>query len=235
MKAEANFDTHNINKIKSQSVSRDSISRNSKLSQTKVPDIIQDLSTERNLISSVIVNQIAQNLIQNAILISTKLRDIASKGILTGELDQADLDDTLSGMKTSMEYLKNESTDIMQSVEKNMRAFNFIPSVPDLQVRTEMDIRKEINFISDFMNSAGTDQSPGLKSIDNIRDSLLYKESVVKEFLSDTVKKLNLNVEKTENFQLSQPDDIIKFINIHSDSALSSQGNIKREAVMRLL
>ncbi len=235
MKVEINIARIPVNIATSRSVNPNKNETNHKTSNPpKSTNSTEALQKKRALIEAVVLTQIAQSFFQKAILVSTRLKEIALQGITSGKMNSTEIASALSGIRSSLK-------DIMEGFESevSLPVQDFIKIYQFTSVKTDIpEINKELNLLSSITgNLSNAVESSGLKRIDRINSSLINKESA----LIDSYKQLidgNIESGRFESFtnadfpKLSAniSDHIVK----HPESSLGIQGNLNYKTAKRL-
>ncbi len=199
----------------------------------KSSQTLQNLSQKRTLVDAVIINQIAQDFFQKAVLISSKLKSLASEAFTTGKLKEPELNDTLKDI-SSLNKIQEGFTSTRTVVHNaNLNHVGVITEVPKFQ--TKEDIKSLEEFANDL--SSG---NVNLKKIDRINENLTNKASAVDNSFNQLVNELSFqgSIAAKNSSVIKYPElaqDTVSQIAKYPQTALKSQGNLNYEVVKNLL
>lgn len=171
---------------------------------------------EKAIVDALIIAQSSRELLQKAIIISSKLKSIASDTLLSGHVDIDELNNQISGIQDSIihygEKLEIPVTELDNSSNNNLN----------------LSIKKDIDDLAHQANNIFTDKSVTLKDIDQITDHFkLYLKDYEKQireypFISDHSNLINYS---EINYHLLN-NDTVDYIKKYPEKSLLIQGNV---------
>jgi hypothetical protein len=231
MKININIDAVSSGKISGQSINTGPKNiEKPDLSREKSSATLQNLAQKKTFVDAVIITQIAQDFFQKAILISSKLKSLASEALTTGKLKEHELNDTLKDIST-LNNIQDGFTAV-SSVQNNanLNRVGVINQVPQIQ----MD---DINSLRQFANELSS-RNIDLKKIDRISENLTNKASAADKSFKQLISKLSVHGSMTAESVVKYPElsqNTVSQIAKYPENAIKSQGNINYEAVKNLL
>lgn len=186
----------------------------------------QNFSKNRTLVDAVIINQIAQDFFQKAVIISSKLKSIATDAITYGKIKEPELNDTLKDISALNNIQEGFSTVVRAQNSTNMNRIGVITETPQIN---------EVNSLKEFANTISSGNVE-VKMIDRINEDLTKKASDVDNLYNQLISQLP---------DAGRGSSAVKFpelaqgtagqITEYPQAALKSQGNINIDIVKNLL
>jgi hypothetical protein len=192
---------------------------------------LQNLSQKRSFVDAVIITQIAQDFFQKAILISSKLKNLAAETLTTGKIKETELNDTLQGISSLNKIQDGFAAASTVQNNANLNHVGVIIQIPQIQMKEDIDSLKE--FANDL--TAG---NINLKKIDRINENLSNKASAAGNSFKQFITKLSVPESIVADSVVKFPElsqNTVSQIAKYPQAALISQGNINYEAVKNLL
>ncbi len=190
----------------------------------------------RNLIDAISISLIAQSLIQKAITISSRLRNISQEALITGKIDTLEYDRSISDINASLRGIDNIYTSPI------LRAYSDIRTGDTNRVNVNNkvpDIRNEIDFLINLTSKRGIPEKNDIERIDRTINSLkeVIEKIDIPPFMEMRKYSYKLtNYDNSMNARDSQK--IIKKVGSqilnNPEMALVAQGNIHKASVANL-
>jgi hypothetical protein len=204
----------------------------------KPSQTLQNLSQKRTLVDAVIITQIAQDFFQKAVLISSKLKSLASDAINSGKIKGPELNDTLKDISSLNKIQDGFAATITVQSDTNLNRVGVISEMPQIQT---MQTKEDINSLNEFANDLSSG-NVNLKKIDRINENLTNKASAADRSFNQLISKFPIpdNIVKTNGgssvVKYSEvAQNTVSQIEKYPQAALKSQGNINFEVVKNLL
>jgi hypothetical protein len=190
----------------------------------------------RNLIDAISISLVAQSLIQKAITVSSRLRNISQEALITGKMDTQEYEISLSDINTSLREIDNIYTspilraysDIRTGVTSRVNVNNKLP-----------DIRNEIDFLINLTSKGGILEKNNIEKIDRTINSL--KEVIEKTDIPPFMEMGKIPFELTDyenSMNARESQKTIKKVGSqiinNPEMALVAQGNIHTASVENL-
>ncbi len=232
MKINMNIDTAASGKTQNQTISAGP--RNTgktEFSHERSSAVLHNISQKKTFIDAVIIAQIAQDFFQKALLISSKLKNLASEALTTGKIKEPELNDTLTNI-SALNNIRDGFT-AASAVQNNANTsrVGIIAQVPQLQMK------EDVNSLKEFANDLSTGNID-LKKIDSINENLTNKASAADNSFNQLIDKLSVPENLIADSDVKYPElgqytasQIAKY----PENAIKSQGNINYEAVKNLI
>ncbi len=216
-----------------QTIKRDAVSGTANTAQS-IANTVQNISNARALIDAMVISQIAQNLMNRAIEISSKLRDIARGAIASGRVNDKELQDAISDTKTSFSKIQEtftapvipEKTAAAGNIQKEA---NIIIELPGMQ--------KERELLAEFEAGVAGGKKPGgndIEKIDIILNNLQNGSRLINNSYEQIAKTFgfagNDNIDYS-NLISNAAEGIVK----RPEAAIISQGNVNPDNAKILL
>ena len=176
------------------------------------------LQQERTLADALAIAQISQSLIQKAIVVSGRLKNIASEALFAGKVDVNELSNVISDMNTA--FMKETGAAISQTT------FNPVtPPVPRID--------EEVNALTKFAQNMKQGGEIRMQDIAAVLDSLNNKSAAAKNSVHEIKSSLG-NVlsgypKSVEADYGTLAGTTANAILSNTDQALAAQGNIRRD------
>jgi hypothetical protein len=190
----------------------------------------------RNLIDAISISLIAQSLIQKAITISSRLRNISQEALITGKIDTPEYDRSISDINASLRGIDNIYTSPI------LRAYSDIRTGDTKRVNVNSklpDIRNEIDFLINLTSKRGILEKNEIEKIDRTINSL--KEVMEKIDIPPFMEMRQISYKLTDydnSMNARDSQKIIKKVGSqilnNPEMALAAQGNIHAASVANL-
>lgn len=199
--------------------------------QGTIAQSVQNLSKSRAVIDALIVSQMAGSFLNDAIRISTRLKNLASEAITTGKIRGAELTEALAGIKSSLKEIQKGFT-IPPAYQVPVNIAGVKVELPQIKIDEDINL---LNKFADDTSSGGIN----LKKIDRINESLINKSSILYNTIRQLTDALSvpgntLQISSGEKYT-SMVKDVAGEIIKNPQAALKSQWNINSELVKNLL
>jgi hypothetical protein len=195
---------------------------------------IQNVSNAKALIDAMVISQIAQNLINRAIEISSKLRDIARNAVASGKINNKELEIALSDTKSSFNKLQEPFS--APVISESTANFTNISKEHNINIELPQ-LKKETALLKEFEAGLSNGKKPDnndIEKIDIILNNLQNGNQLIDKLYHQIEKSFEIIGGHNKNYV-----DIIlntsNRITNKPDIALISQGNIKPETAKILL
>jgi hypothetical protein len=190
---------------------------------------LQNLSQKRTFVDAIIITQIAQDFFQKALLISSKLKSLASEALTSGKIKEPELNDTLKDISSLNKIQDGFAAASTVQNNANLSHIGVITQVPQ--------IKEDINSLNEFADdlSAG---NVNLKKIDRINENLTNKAFATDTSFNQLINKLSVPESVVADSVVKYPElsqNTVNQIAKYPQAALKSQGNINYESVKHLL
>jgi hypothetical protein len=193
-------------------------------SDAHIRSVINRLSQEKSLRDALSITQMSQNLIHKAIMISSKLRGIASEAISTGRIDANEVSAIISDMNSSIKFFGESIAGPAQSVGV---------------IRSEINgLDKDLGAVRDGAVNLAGGYPPDEKALGITMGSLNERISVLNQ-REESIKRDLIDLYSQESAEQAAPKNILKSvisgIEARPSEAMSLQGNISPDNARRRL
>ncbi|MBN2039112.1 MAG: hypothetical protein JW864_03665 [Spirochaetes bacterium] len=141
---------------------------------------VQNISNSKAYIDAVAISQMAWSFFQTAYLISSSLRKIANDAVLTGSIDQDELNKAMTGINASLSGLQEEGPAVLNALQQNnISAFGF--------TRADIDVPEaaaDLVSLEEAASVLSAGEKPDLKRIDRINDNFFNNGSKLNDFVN---------------------------------------------------
>ncbi len=205
-----NSNKNSINSAKSRIVNQD-------LQQS----IGKRLNMEHSLADALTIAQVSSNIVQKAMVVSSRLRNIAAQALVSGRVDVTALQETVSQIPEDL----NRFSDTFQKPPQ-------VPAEMKAVSREVMEIPGAINNIRDIAENLNAGNIPEGETFNEIDRSLQGRDTALKE-VANTFKRDILQVTGVDirEIQPEMPEQVSAAITGAPKTALAAQGNIIAETV----
>ncbi len=192
--------------------------------------ILDKISSSRTLIDAMIISQMAKNIMNKAFQISSKLRDVAMDALNSGKIKGQDLKEALSDTRTSFNKMQESFVPVL--TDSGSIDFTYIKEQTEVDIELP-ELKKAVIRLNDFEEDIKQGNNPDLKKIEKIIESINGRMSIYDNAIDKIA--LSMKVEGTDiNDYTNLLNMTIEQITTGSEAALVSQGNLNRDAAIKL-
>ncbi len=193
-----------------------------------VKSITERLSIERSLGDALNIAQMSQNVIQKAISISLRLRNIATGAIVTGSINTQALNETLTDIRSTMSAYGEQVPNPVQPA-----------AAPSVKIIEMPDIRNALASVRDIagdIDKGEYNQNKRLEAAHRNLSELLTDYRISESRITGLMRETTDGFSPPSRFRSGELAGQIKtIIQNNPDSALYAQGNINHTAAERLM
>ena len=147
MKIDMSFERLCTGKVQQESISPKI--KNNKIAENDNSQQTQNFSRSKAIVDAVVINQIAQSFFQKAIMISSRLKSIASEAQTGGNIKNEELNVTLNSINSSLNEIQEQASGPVGHAQDNIMLHTGVTvSVP--QINDEVKAMK--NFSGDILS-----------------------------------------------------------------------------------
>ena len=212
----------NLNSTKNKSFNRKIQESSQNLNQT----LGSRISSNRSIGDALTLARISQSLIQKAIIISSRLQNLASEAITTGKVDTEEVDLAVNEINSSISTYGNEIATPVTTITD---------SSPNIEPLPEF--RSDMENLKDEAVKIQNNEKPDIETIDAITENLITKSKQIGDTTNIIFREAAATDIKPNNY--SDVENVVinttELINGSGTEALISQGNIRPDIVEKVL
>lgn len=191
-------------------------------------DINSRLRIERSLGDALSIAQMSQNVIQRAVAVSLRLKNIASAAIASGNVNTQALNEALSDIRST---LSNFGEQVPNPVQLYTILSAKIVEMPD--IRNEM---KSIRDITHNLENGNYVQASRIDSVNGTLNDKLKAFRVAEDTITALMREMTAGFAPNARVRSSELASQVKAVIIaNPEYALAAQGNINHNAAGRLM
>ncbi len=190
---------------------------------------VQDIPSKAS-INAIIISRIAQDFFNKALLITTRLKSLASDAAATGKMNNAEVTDALNEVKNSLAGIQKEYSPASQVIDGN----SFVDQYTGTEISTR--IKTGLDALNELAENVNAGRLPDSKNIGSTEKIIADNESAVKKIYERQIgfSHLTRTENEREDYAKISANTMDMIINNHQQ-ALVSQGNISHDAARGLL
>ncbi len=190
-------------------------------SQPYNQSLADKLRLERSIGDALSIAHISQNLIQKAILVSSRLQGITSQAINTGKMNNNEVSSVLSDINAT---ISNYGEQVIQPVQtRPIQQIDAVAGLPD--IRNDLtDLKKVAENVNNSNNVAGLNTVQ--KTAADLNDKLEITRDIQINIQKAFVKQLDRSIPENSLNELNSAAKTADLIVSNPMQALKSQGNI---------
>ena len=191
-------------------------------------DINSRLRIERSLGDALSIAQMSQNVIQRAMAVSLRLKNIASTAIASGNVNTQALNEALSDIRST---LSNFGEQVPNPVQ--------LYTIPSAKIVEMPDIRSEMKSIRDITNNLENGnyaQASRIESVYGALNDKLKAFRVTEDNINALMKDMTAGYIPNDRARSGELTSHLKAVIVaNPEYALAAQGNINHNAAGRLM